>query len=117
MAPRVLIADDSAVVRRTLVGRVESAGFEVVEHASCAGASTVDAHTLSCALLDFDLGDGFGDDVAGQLRSQRPSLPIAFFTSTADEATAARIGAHGPLFAKPEELESALAWITKNARG
>ena len=88
---RVLIADDSAVARVTVARRVRAAGFEVVEHDSVASAATVDARTITCALLDFDLGDGFGVDVAARLRSEESGLPIAFFTSSSTSDVA---GAH-----------------------
>ena len=79
---RVLIADDSPVARFSVSQRVRAAGFEVVESDSVASASKVDPSTLACALLDFDLGDGFGVDVAARLRARSGSLPIAFFTSS-----------------------------------
>lgn len=116
MSQRVLIADDSAVARLALVRRVKAAGFEVVEHDSCASAVSVDASTLCCALLDYDLGDGSGVDVAAHLRERRASLPIAFFTSTPGDAALQAAGL-GPVFAKPSELDAAVAWIEQNGRG
>jgi DNA-binding NarL/FixJ family response regulator len=117
MSQRVLIADDSAVVRITLARRVRAAGLEVVEHASCASASTVDASTLLCALLDFDLGDGFGDEVAAHLRATESELPIAFFTSTSHSEIATRTAAFGPIFTKPDDLDAAIAWALRHGRG
>lgn len=111
MSQRVLIADDSPVVRIALARRVRAAGFEVVEHDSCAAASSVDASTLACALLDFDLGDGFGVDVAACLRAREATLPIAFFTSSNDDEVARRTSVFGPVFAKPDGLEAALEWV------
>lgn len=116
MSRRVLIADDSAVARLTLARRVRAAGFEVVEHDSVASASTVDATTIACALLDFDLGDGLGVDVAARLRQAAGSLPIAFFTSTAESDVVARASAFGPVFAKPDELDAAVDWIARQGR-
>jgi DNA-binding NarL/FixJ family response regulator len=117
MSARVLIADDSAVVRITVARRVRAAGLEVVEHDSAASASTVDALTLSCALLDFDLGDGFGTDVATKLRSIYGELPIAFFTSTSTPDVVERASAFGPVFAKPDELDAAVDWVARHSRG
>lgn len=115
MPQRVLIADDSAVVRHALVRRVKDAGFEVVEHASCASAVSVDATTLCCALLDYDLGDGTGLDVATHLRDARATLPIAFFTSTPADVAPQAAGL-GPVFAKPSDLDAAIEWIEHQAR-
>lgn len=116
MSQRVLIADDSAVARVTVARRVRAAGFEVVEHDSCASASTVDATTIACALLDFDLGDGFGVDVAARLREGQASLPIAFFTSSSG-ADVELASAFGPVFTKPDELDAAIDWIEHQRRG
>ena len=111
MSQRVLIADDSPVARIALVRRVRAAGFEVVERDSCASASAVDASTIACAVLDFDLGDGFGVDVAARLRAGEATLPIAFFTSANDDDVTRRAAAFGPVFAKPDELDAAIDWI------
>lgn len=108
--PRILIADDSAVVRLTMGRRLRAAGHDVVECASFAEASAVDVTGIDRALLDFDLGDGRGVDVAPRLASA--GIPVAFFTS--EEAPevfdAARV--FGPVFKKPDDLDAALAWAT-----
>ena len=116
MSQRVLIVDDSAVARLTVARRVRAAGFDVVEHDSCASASGVDARALACALLDFDLGDGFGVDVAARLRSETNALPIAFFTSSKEPSVVAKTAPFGPVFAKPDELEDAVAWVSAAAK-
>ncbi len=115
MSQRVLIADDSAVARVTVARRVRAAGFEVIERDSCASASSVDASTIACALLDFDLGDGFGVDVAARLRAEQGELPIAFFTSS-DRDAVEQASAFGPVFAKPDELDAAIDWIERHGR-
>lgn len=112
----VLIADDSAVARVSVAKRVRAAGLSVVEQESAAGASAVDAATLSCALLDLDLGDGDGTDVAERLRAAERELPIAFFSSTKAPETLARASTFGPVFAKPDELDAAVDWITRHQR-
>lgn len=117
MALRVLVADDSAVARLALVRRVRAAGCEVVEGDSLRGALLVDATTLACALLDLDLGDGWGTDVAERLRAASAGLPVAFFTGGAPADALDRARALGPVFAKPEELDGAVAWVLAAARG
>ena len=113
MAGLVLIADDSAVARVSVARRVRAAGLTVVEEESAAGASRVDPSGLSCALLDLDLGDGNGTDVAERLRRTQGQLPIAFFTSTRTPEVIAKAATFGPVFAKPEELDQAVAWIAR----
>lgn len=106
MIRRVLVADDSALVRLTLTRRVRAAGVEVIERDSVASMRDFDPHTITRALLDFDLGDGFGTTIAGDLRRVAPELPIAFFTS---EVISGEL--HGPVFKKPEQLDLAIAWL------
>jgi CheY-like chemotaxis protein len=116
MSQRVLIADDSAVARVTVARRVRAAGLEVLERDSCASASTVDGSTIACALLDFDLGDGFGVDVAARLRATQNTLPIAFFTSSSKGDVTEKASAFGPVFTKPDELDAAIDWIERQSR-
>lgn len=111
MRSRVLVADDSGVVRALVVRRVRAEGHEVVEGDSAESASAVDAATLACALLDLDLGDGWGTDVAERLRAARPNLPIAFFTSELASDAVERAKTFGPVFTKPGDLDRAIAWL------
>jgi DNA-binding response OmpR family regulator len=115
----VLIADDSPVVRLSVARRVRAAGLAVLERDSAASAGAVDAASIACALLDLDLGDGYGTDVAERLREAKESLPIAFFTSTRagtpNDEKLERAAALGPVFAKPDDLDAAVAWVEKNA--
>lgn len=110
MPPRVLIVDDSAVVRVALARKLRAAGLDVIEHDSCASALE-DGRAVVCALLDYDLGDGFGVAIATRLRASSPTLPIAFFTSTLDDAVAGQASTFGPVFSKPDDLERAVAWV------
>ena len=94
---------------------MRAAGLDVVEHDSAASASSVDPSTIACALLDLDLGDGYGTDVAASLRKNKKSLPIAFFTSTRSGDAVERAATFGPVFAKPDDLDAAVAWVQKNS--
>jgi CheY-like chemotaxis protein len=112
----VLVADDSAVARFAVVRRVRAAGHEVVERDSAESAGSVDPSMLACALLDFDLGDGLGTDVAAHLRELASDLPIAFFTSSKPHDLDGRTASFGPVFAKPDDLDAALEWIDRATR-
>jgi CheY-like chemotaxis protein len=114
MSKRVLVADDSAVARVSVARRVRAEGIEVEERDSAAGASAVDSAKLSCALLDIDLGDGFGTEVAERLREGQGALPIAFFTSTLAPEILARAKTFGPVFAKPDQLDQAIDWVRRH---
>ena len=115
MPSPVLVADDSPVARLSITREVRAKGLAVVERESAAGASTVDPTTIACALLDLELGDGVGTDVAARLRSSRADLPVAFFSSASSGDLLDRARALGPVFAKPAELADAIAWVIANA--
>jgi CheY-like chemotaxis protein len=100
----ILVADDSAVALAVVVRKLEAGGRAVVTVSSARAAIAADG--LSCALLDFDLGDGFGTEVATRLRAESPTLPIAFFTSTRSDPRLAG----ETVFEKPSELDAAIAW-------
>jgi two-component system response regulator RegA len=112
--PLVYIADDSEVVRATLTRRLTAEGFVVHTGGSAADSRSVTVRAFSCALLDLDLGDGTGVDVAELLRIHQPALPIAFFSGGAPPAVLARARSMGPVFRKPEELDAAIAWVRQH---
>ena len=107
---RVLIVDDSAVARLTLKKRIEARGLQVETKESVADCEAVDASTYDAALLDFDLADGTGADVAERLRETSPGLPIAFFTASDDAEALSAAESIGPVFKKPE-LDRAVDWL------
>lgn len=77
---------------------------------SAADSRSVVIRSFACALLDLDLGDGDGVDVAELLRVHQPTLPVAFFSGGAAPDVLARALALGPVFSKPDELDQAVAW-------
>ncbi len=112
---RVLVADDSAVARLTLARALRAAGFDVLEHASVETSSLVDPASVRCALLDLELDDGTGTDIAARLRETRPDLPIAFFSSARTGDVLAHARTFGPVFEKPAQLDDAVAWVRRAA--
>jgi DNA-binding response OmpR family regulator len=108
----VLLVDDSAVARRLLARRLEADGFRVCEAPSMAAARKVDVSSLGCAILDLELTDGDGTDLARVLRELRPGLPIAFFTGGGSPSGAR---SRGPVFVKPD-LAPLLAWVKRSTR-
>lgn len=114
MPLRLLLADDSAVVRVSLARRFRAAGLVVVEADSVAAAVAIDPTSVDVALLDFDLGDGYGNEIAAHLRAAAPNLPIAFFTSSSADETG-DLTPYGPVFAKPDQTEAVVAWVTSRS--
>ncbi|MGH7295349.1 MAG: response regulator [Polyangiaceae bacterium] len=109
----VLLVDDSPVVRRTLERRLTREGLTVVADDTAAGAGSRDLEDVACAVIDIELPDGSGCELAAALLRAQPSLRVAFFTAGAADDVLARAKAHGPVFWKPE-LEALVAWV-KNA--
>lgn len=104
---RVLVVDDSPVVRLTVSRALRAAGHEVILCESAAAAAALDPTGIDRALVDFDLGDGHGVDVARRLAGVR----LAFFTSEEADPREGEARALGPIFAKPAGLTAALAWL------
>jgi len=114
--PSVLLVDDSAVVRRVLGRRLTAAGLAVHEETTSAGARAVDTAGLACAIIDIELPDGSGIDLAAAMLERNPSLRVAFFTSSTATPVVERARALGHVFAKPD-LERLLAWVSGPPRG
>jgi CheY-like chemotaxis protein len=112
--PTLLLVDDSPVARRAVARRLRSEGFDVREEPSAAAAGAVDVAQIAGAVIDIELPDGSGIDLAAALRTRAPALPIAFFTATASAAVIAQARPHGEVFAKPE-LEMLIAWARRTA--
>jgi DNA-binding response OmpR family regulator len=111
----VLLVDDSAVARRVLARRLETEGFLVSEASSIAAARRVDPATLGCAIIDLELPDGDGTDLARALLEKRSSLPVAFFTMGTAPSLLEGARARGLVFLKPD-LNPLLAWVRRTTR-
>jgi DNA-binding response OmpR family regulator len=111
----VLLVDDSAVARRVLARRLEAEGFQVVEAATAAAARKVDIATLGCAIVDLELPDADGTELARSLAEKRPSLPIAFFTMGTAPSLLEGARSRGQVFIKPD-VTPLLAWVKRAVR-
>ena len=93
---RVLVVDDSAVVRR-LVGEILSStpGVEVVATAAN-GASVlpkIESTAPDVVTLDIELPDMSGLDVLTQIRAAYPKLPVIMFSALTQRAAATTLEA------------------------
>jgi ActR/RegA family two-component response regulator len=105
----VLLVDDSPVALRALARRLAAEDFDVREGPTAALAVEADVTDLACAVVDIELADGNGADIAAVLRAKRATLPIAFFTAGASPPVLARAHAYGPIFMKPN-IDAVVAW-------
>ncbi len=120
----ILFVDDSAVVRAATTRRLAGRGLPVTALGSSREAHEVDPTSFSAALLDIELGDGFGPDVAARLRLASPALPIAFLSGYDAGHDGGHDGGHGspsnlldaaraigPVFSKGTGVEDAILWL------
>ncbi len=112
----ILVVDDEADCRETISAMLTSSGFEVVAAESGEAAlglvdSGLDFHLL---LADLVMPGMSGIDLAQEVRSRRPSIPVVFFTG----GDAERISGERWVLVKPflgrmliETLRSALGLV------
>ena len=112
----ILFVDDSPVARLAVQRRLTEYGLAAVILASAAEAASVTGCAFAAALLDIELGDGFGTDLAARLRAEAPALPIAFLTAGGPAPQLADAAHLGPVFSKTSELEDAVRWVAEAAR-
>jgi CheY-like chemotaxis protein len=113
---RVLFVDDSAVARAVAERLFGERGVPVTTVASSREAARIDPASLGAALLDLELGDGLGTDLARLLRDGSPRLPIAFLTGAERAPLLDEARALGPVFMKTSEVEEAIRWATDAAK-
>lgn len=116
MARTILVVDDSALARAATTSELRARGFAVTALGSAREIDEVDPSQLSAALLDVDLGDGLGTEVAERLRAAAPSLPIAFLTAGGPDRTLDEARRFGPVFSKIDGgIDEAAQWIAEAA--
>jgi CheY-like chemotaxis protein len=106
----VLFVDDSAVVRATTGKLLSARGMDVRVCATVAEARALDATLVDAALLDLEIGEDSGADLASELRARAPRLPIAFLTATLAGPLYEAARALGPVFDKAA-TDEALGWL------
>jgi CheY-like chemotaxis protein len=111
MAPAVLFVDDSPAARAMAERRLRAAGLRVTALGSKQEATTVDTAHFRVALLDLELGDGLGTELAAHLRQSAPALPIAFLTASPHGSLRGEAARFGPVFCKGTQLDEALRWV------
>jgi len=113
---RVLVVDDSKVARAAVAARLERLGVDVEGAAGCVDGAAVDLGGVDAAILDLELGDGTGVDLARTLLSADAGLPIAFLTSAPRSRLAIEARELGPVFEKGPEMSDAVAWAANRPR-
>ena len=98
---RVVVADDSLLVRAGIVSILRGAGIEVAAQAASAEdlVREVDEHRPDVALVDIRMPPDFKDEgirAAHELRARHPGIGIVILSSHVDLGTATRVLAESP---------------------
>lgn len=107
---KLLLVDDSAVLRMTMVALLEDEGYSVDEATSVAeGRERINEYEgeYAAILLDRLLEDGFGTELIPLLRERRPTAKIILFSGMASPAPT---GADVEI-GKAEDLGRLLAYL------
>lgn len=109
-SPRLLVVEDDVTVARALSRTLARAGFSVAAARSC-GAARALRQNFDFAILDLDLPDGNGVDLARSLMASGKVPSVLFFTSCTDTALLARARCVGPVVMKPLGVSPILSWL------
>jgi len=112
----VLVVDDSALARAVVTRALGARGLKVQAFAEAKEAEAVDPRGICAALLDLEIGEASGADVARLLRKAAPAMPIAFLTAGGPAALLDAARTLGPVFSKESELDQAATWIAMAVR-
>jgi CheY-like chemotaxis protein len=106
----ILLVEDEALIAVVTAEALRDLGFEVEEAATAAAALAFakgNTAKLSAAIIDLNLPDGKGDDLAKKLRALKPSLPIVIATGESGKTLAGDLkkGAPITLLSKPYDSD------------
>jgi DNA-binding response OmpR family regulator len=106
----ILLVEDEALIAVATAEALRDLGFEVEEAATAAAALAFakgNTAKLSAAIIDLNLPDGKGDDLAKKLRALKPSLPIVIATGESGKTLAGDLkkGAPITLLSKPYDSD------------
>jgi DNA-binding response OmpR family regulator len=111
---RALVVDDDPMVRALLADFLEQQDFEVRTAQDGRTALVIfPAERFALILVDFQMPDMTGLEMATEVRQTDPDIPIALITGmaqTIDPAAVVQAGINR-IFSKPVNLEELSAWI------
>jgi CheY-like chemotaxis protein len=104
---RALIVEDDPVVARSIARRLLREGYTVSLAQTCRAARAA-GRGFHVAILDLDLPDGNGADLADELMRLGAVRGIVFYTGSLDNAQRSRASLFGPVVDKASELEEVM---------
>lgn len=105
---RALIVEDDPVVARSVARRLLRQGYSVSVAESCR-AGRAAGKGFEVAVLDLDLPDGCGTDLAQELLRLGATRSVVFYTGSIDEQQRERAGRLGSVVDKADDLEQVVA--------
>jgi ActR/RegA family two-component response regulator len=112
-AQRLLVVEDDVTVARALSRTLARRGFSVAIARSCAAARAL-AQRFDFAVLDLDLPDGNGVDLARHLIASGRVPSVLFFTGTSDAALLSRARRVGSVIMKSSGTSPILAFLAQD---
>jgi CheY-like chemotaxis protein len=111
---RIFIVDDNAAVLDSLVMLLRDGGHEVISAESGAEAlGLIEKTQPECVVTDLNLADMKGDQLATEIRTRRPSLPIVLTSGQAPGASVGDASAADVFLAKPFTPKELVAALTE----
>jgi DNA-binding NtrC family response regulator len=110
---KILLVEDEAMIAMVTAENLRDLGFEVEEVANAAKAMSAakgDINGFAAAIIDIGLPDRKGDELASELISMRPDLPIVIATGHGEKALDGKLkkSASLTLLKKPYDSEGLL---------
>jgi ActR/RegA family two-component response regulator len=110
----LLVVEDDLIVARALSRSLARRGFSVALVGSCKAALAL-VQTFDFGILDLDLPDGNGVDLARQLLRAGSVPSIVFFTGSYNRALLARARRLGPVVMKSSGIAPVLSCLAPDA--
>ncbi len=114
--PRVMVIDDSALMRRILRQHLEGAGFEVDDWLPLSPfeiPERIEAFNPDLVLSDYQMPGVNGASVAKMAQKARPALPVVILTALRDPEVETQLKRFGvrQILNKPIDAEHLLAAV------
>jgi DNA-binding response OmpR family regulator len=109
-AQRLLLVEDDVTVARALSRTLARHGFSVATARSCGAALSL-SQSFDFAILDLDLPDGNGVDLARSLLDQQKVPSVMFYTGSQDPALLASARTLGPVLMKASGSDDVLSLL------
>ena len=111
----ILVVDDEQLIRWSLVERLSSEGYRLIEAESGGEALARFGASVDLVLLDYRLGDSDGLRILKEIRRRDPDVPVILLTAYADVETAVEVMKEGAYHyaAKPFSLDEIVLLVEK----